>query len=117
MVENDTVGSYIPLPAAIFKEDNLFILNAVGNGMAGLGIEDGDRLVFMEASEPSNGDICYIELPDGRVMCRQIFLDEVRGGYIIRSVSKESRRDIFTKEVTVMGKLKHLIRSYPEVEE
>ncbi len=109
-VEN--FDGYYTLPAAEFKGDDLFLLKVKGESMIDAGIFDGDKIVVKRQSTAENGDIVVAMFDDGTEEGATVKRFFRRDGKIILHPENSSMNDFILDEVTILGKVVGLLRSF-----
>lgn len=110
-IDDNEIQSSIRVPQMLFGNEELLIVYAVGNGMTGFGINDGDTLFISTDREPKSGDVVMAKA-DGQTFMRQILVNEERGTYILHANGVEKRDDIETAEPEVFGVLTFILKKY-----
>ncbi len=85
-----------------------FALHVQGDSMRDAGIMDGDLAVFKHQEVANNGDI-VVAMVEEAVTLKRFFKEKNR---VRLQAENEAYPPIFTRDVRVLGKLAHLIRSY-----
>lgn len=85
-----------------------FALQIRGDSMIGAGIFDGDIGVFAQQSVANNGDI-VVAMVDEAVTLKRFFKEANR---IKLRAENPDYPSIYSRDVRLLGKLTHLIRSY-----
>lgn len=109
-VEN--FDGYYTLPSAEFKGDDLFILRVHGESMIDAGIYDGDKIIVRKQESADDGDIVVAMFDDGTqdgATVKRLFH---RDGKIILHPENETLSDFVLDEVTILGKVIGLLRSF-----
>lgn len=105
-VEN--VEEYIPLPADMFKSNDLFMLNVSGESMIDAGIYDGDVIIVNRQNYANNGDI-VVALIDNEATVKRFYKEK---NYYILHPENKTMNDIIVKELTILGTVNGLLRKY-----
>lgn len=107
MVEENYDG-FVQVPEYLLRKKNYFALHVQGDSMVDAGIMDGDVVVVSHESVAENGDI-VVAMVDEAVTLKRFYRESNR----IKLKSENSAYPpIYTRDVRVLGKLAHLIRSY-----
>lgn len=85
-----------------------FALHIRGDSMTGAGIFDGDVGVFVQQEVANNGDI-VVAMVDEAVTLKRFYKESNR---IQLKAENPSYPSIYSRDVRILGKLTHLIRSY-----
>lgn len=99
---------YYSFPAGSFRGSDLFMLNVQGTSMIDAGIFDGDKIVVRKQSTAENGDI-VVALIDDSATVKRFFR---RDGKFILHPENESMADIVVEELSILGKVIGLVRSF-----
>lgn len=98
----------LPLPDGFFGEGDIFLLRVKGESMVEAGINDGDMVVVRQQSTINNGEIAVAMLGDEATVKRFY-----REKDCFRLQPENSLlKPMYTKEVTILGKVVGLIRKY-----
>ena len=103
---------YYPLPLSEFKGDDLFLLRVHGDSMIEAGILDGDKIVVKKQATAENGDIVVAMFDDGITEGATVKRFYRRDGKIILHPENESMSDFVLDEVTLLGTVVGLLRSF-----
>jgi repressor LexA len=85
-----------------------FALQVRGDSMSGAGIFDGDVAIFTHQNVADNGDI-VVAMVDDAVTLKRFFMESNR---IQLKAENPDYPSIYSRDVRILGKLAHLIRSY-----
>ena len=99
---------YYSFPAGSFRGSDLFMLNVQGTSRIDAGIFDGDKIVVRKQSTAENGDI-VVALIDDSATVKRFFR---RDGKFILHPENESMADIVVEELSILGKVIGLVRSF-----
>lgn len=71
-LNSQDLHEYVVLPDGIFRNaDNSFMTRANGNGMQGVGIDDGDFLLFQKTDQVESGEVgMFVYGSDNQTACR-----------------------------------------------
>ena len=104
----EQVESYIPVPAKLGDEGELFALHVKGLSMKDAGILDGDVIVARKADTAENGDIVVALLGDEATVKRFF-----RHGKQVRlQPENDAFEPIITREVEILGRVVASMRTY-----
>ncbi len=109
-VEN--FDGYYTLPASEFKGDDLFLLRVQGESMIEAGIFDGDKIVVKRQTSADNGDIVVAMFNDGTEDGATVKRFFRRDGKIVLHPENSSMSDFILDDVTILGKVVGLLRSF-----
>ena len=99
---------YYSFPADAFNGSDLFMLSVQGTSMIDAGIRDGDKIVVRKQETAENGDI-VVALVEDSATVKRFFK---KNGHYILHPENESMADIIVKEVSILGKVVGLVRSF-----
>ncbi len=98
----------VPVPRQFLGSGEYFALHVRGDSMQDAGIHDQDIALFRAQPTANNGDI-VVALVDDSVTLKRFYREKNR----IRLKSENpDYPSIYTREVRVLGKLAHLMRTY-----
>lgn len=100
------------LPAAEFRGNDLFLLRVQGDSMIEAGIFDGDKVVVQKQQTAENGEIVVAMFDDGISEGATVKRYFQRDGKHILHPENEALSDFVLDEVTILGKVVGLLRSY-----
>lgn len=93
----------------VSPQKNSYVLMVRGESMIEDGILDGDYVVIEETNQANNGDIVVAMIDNGVVTLKRFFKEKDR----VRLEPANSKMEpIFSKSVTIQGKVSGLIRRY-----
>ena len=98
----------VPVPRQYLHGGDYFALRVRGDSMRDAGIHDHDIALIRAQATADNGDI-VVALVDDAVTLKRFYREKNR---IRLKAENDSYPSIFTRDVRVLGKLAHLIRSY-----
>ena len=99
---------FYSFPAGSFSGSDLFMLNVEGTSMIDAGICNGDKIVVRKQQTADNGDI-VVALIDDSATVKRFFR---RGNHFVLHPENETMQDIIVEELTILGKVVGLIRSF-----
>ena len=100
------------LPAAEFRGSDLFLLRVQGESMIDAGIFDGDKVVVQKQQTAENGEIVVALFDDGISEGATVKRYFRRDGKHILHPENAALSDFVLDEVTILGKVVGLLRSY-----
>lgn len=106
--EQESVETYVPLPAEIFGEGSFYILRADGDSMIEAGIETGDLVVIERTETARDGDI-VAALIDNESTLKRIFFDKYTGKTILHPENK-ALSDIIVDYCVIQGVARSVIK-------
>jgi repressor LexA len=98
----------VAVPAEYVAAANHFALNVHGDSMTGAGIMNGDLAIIRQQPTAENGDI-VVAMVDDAVTLKRFFRESSR---VQLKAENPEYPPIYTREVRILGKLVHLMRSY-----
>jgi len=104
----EQVEEYIPVPARMGEEGELFALRVKGLSMKDVGILDGDVIVAKKAGTAQNGDIVVALLGDEATVKR--FFKE--GKQIRLQPENDAFEPILTRDAEILGRVVASMRTY-----
>ncbi|HEX7065582.1 MAG TPA: transcriptional repressor LexA [Bacillales bacterium] len=106
-VEN--IEEYLPLPERLVADDdNVFILNVVGESMIDAGINDGDMVIVKQQPNAENGDIVVAMTEDYEATVKRFFKEK---DHIRLQPENPTMEPILLDNVTLLGKVIGLFRT------
>ena len=108
--EEEYLSGYVALPADIFGSGELFILQASGDSMIEVGINDGDLLVIEKKESARDGEI-VAALVDGQSTLKTYYNDRENQRVILHPENK-TMGDIIVKDCVIQGVLRHTIKNF-----
>lgn len=99
--------NYFPVPAAMVRGGNFFMLKIKGDSMINKGILDGDYVIIKEQKEAKNGEMAACLIGDEATV--KTFYKEK--DYFRLQPENEDYKPILLKEVAVIGVVKGVIRT------
>ncbi|NCB00576.1 MAG: repressor LexA [Spirochaetia bacterium] len=107
--ENKEYDLHVP-SAMLAKNGNFFALHVEGDSMIDAGILDGDLAIIKQVNNARNGDIVVARLgEENRVTLKRYYLTS---NAIELRPENSKYGSIFSKDVTIIGKLQLIIRDY-----
>lgn len=100
------------LPSAEFRGNDLFMLRVQGDSMIEAGIFDGDKVVVQKQASADNGDVVVALFDDGIAEGATVKRYFYRNGKHILHPENAALSDFVLDEVTILGKVVGLIRSF-----
>jgi len=104
----ENIEQTLLLPVAIFGSGELCGLYAKGNSMTGVGIFDGDLILYKPCNVAENGDR-IVALIGNEATVKTYFK---KRGYAILHPENPDYENIVTKELVIQGVVKHVIHSF-----
>ena len=103
---------YYTLPTAEFHGDDLFLLTVKGDSMIEAGIFSSDKIVVRKQDTAENGDIVVAMFDDGIEEGATVKRFFRRDGKFILHPENSALSDYVLNEVTILGKVIGLLRSF-----
>ncbi len=107
VISFENIENYLPLPEFYKKYGDLFVLKVHGDSMVGAGILENDYIVVKQQPTAENGDI-VVAIIDGAATVKTYYKEENR---IRLQPQNDNYKPIFTKDVTIAGKVVGLHRN------
>lgn len=105
-VEN--IEEYFPLPSTYgTSEDNLFMLEVMGESMIEAGILDGDYVIVKKQSTANNGEIVVAMTEDNEATVKRFYKEK---NHFRLQPENSSMDPIYVNQVTILGKVVGLYR-------
>ncbi|TCP59248.1 repressor LexA [Tumebacillus sp. BK434] len=98
----ENVEDYFPLPTRFVGDNNVFLLNVVGESMIDAGIYDGDLVIVRQQSTAHNGEIVVAMTEDDEATVKRFY----READHIRLQPENPTMDAMRyRNVTILGKV------------
>ena len=101
-------GRYFPVLESILDSGEYFVIEADGDSMINVGIDDGDYIVVKAQAVADHGDI-VVALVDGETTLKRLFYDD-ENKKIVLHPENEKYSDIAYDELEVQGIAVHVIK-------
>jgi len=99
----ENVEDYFPLPERFVPADeNVFMLEIMGESMIEAGILDGDYVIVKQQSTASNGEIIVAMTEDDEATVKRFFKEK---DYIRLQPENSTMEPIILRNVTILGKV------------
>lgn len=109
ILATENIEDYFPLPADMYSDGELFILQVIGESMIEAGILDGDYVVVRQQQTASNGDIVVAMTEDDEATVKRFYKEN---GHIRLQPENSSMAPIILRNVTILGKVIALYRRF-----
>ena len=113
-MEEENVREYIRLPVSLFGKGKFYILEASGDSMVDVGIDDGDLVVIGTDCTAEVGDI-VVALTEDNESTLKVFggVDEKAERAVLeyRNQAKYPDQKIFVRQLVIQGIAKHVIKA------
>lgn len=106
ILAEENLEDYVSIPDVMLGDGDHFILLVRGESMIEAGILDGDYIVVRRQQEANNGDIVVAMIDDSATVKR--FYKE--NGHFRLQPENHTMAPIYTREVTILGKVVSLYR-------
>ncbi|MFS0643413.1 transcriptional repressor LexA [Siminovitchia sp. 179-K 8D1 HS] len=107
-VEN--IEDYYPLPESLVPaDDQVFMLEIVGESMIEAGIHDGDFVIVRQQNTANNGDIVVAMTEEDEATVKRFYKEN---GYVRLQPENSSMEPIIVSNVTILGKVIALYRRF-----
>lgn len=105
----ENIEEYFPLPESYgTSEDNLFMLEIVGNSMIEAGILNGDYVIVKQQQSANNGEIVVAMTQDDEATVKRFFKEK---NYFRLQPENESMDPIILDNVSILGKVVGVYRT------
>lgn len=105
----ENIEEYLPLPERLVTDDdNVFILNVVGESMIEAGINDGDMVIVKQQPNAENGDIVVAMTEEYEATVKRFFKER---DHIRLQPENSTMEPILLENVTILGKVIGLFRT------
>lgn len=109
ILATENIEDSFPIPADYIKHNQeLFMLNVVGDSMINVGINNGDLAIIEKTQVAANGDI-IVALIDNEATIKTFYKEN---DHIRLQPENDLLSPIIVKECSILGKLVGLFRSY-----
>lgn len=112
--EEENIREYISLPVSLFGKGKFYILEASGDSMVDVGIDDGDLVVIRTDCTAEVGDI-VVALTEDNESTLKVFggVDEKAERAVLeyRNQAKYPDQKIFVRQLVIQGIAKHVIKA------
>lgn len=105
-VEN--IEEYFPIPASMAANDEVFILNVIGDSMIDAGILDGDKVIVRQQRTADNGDIIVAMTEDDEATVKRFFREN---NYIRLQPENPNMEPIILGNCVILGKVIGVFRN------
>jgi repressor LexA len=105
----ENIEEYFPLPDRFFSpDDNIFMLEVMGDSMIEAGILDGDLVVVRQQQTANNGDIVVAMTEDNEATVKRFFKEK---DFIRLQPENSTMEPIILRNVTILGKVIGVFRT------
>ncbi|GBG07870.1 repressor LexA [Paenibacillus sp. MY03] len=104
----ENIEDYFPLPAHyVGDNNNVFILNVIGESMIEAGIHNGDYVIVRQQQTANNGEIVVAMTEDDEATVKTFYKEK---NHIRLQPENETMEPILLQNVTILGKVIGLFR-------
>ena len=105
----ENIEEFFPLPETFgTSDDNLFMLEIMGNSMIEAGILNGDYVVVKQQQSANNGDIVVAMTEDDEATVKRFFKEK---SYFRLQPENSSMEPIIVNSVSILGKVVGVYRN------
>lgn len=106
ILAEENIEDYLPIPAEMLPNKEVFMLKVKGDSMIEAGILNGDRVIVAKESTASNGEM-VVALVDDSATVKTFYKED---GHIRLQPENSSMEPIILDEVQIIGKVIGLFR-------
>ncbi|MEF2245865.1 MULTISPECIES: transcriptional repressor LexA [unclassified Paenibacillus] len=103
----ENIEEYFPLPSHFVGDNNVFILNVIGDSMIEAGIHNGDFVIVRQQQTANNGEIVVAMTEDDEATVKTFYKEK---DHIRLQPENETMDPIRLQHVTILGKVIGLFR-------
>jgi len=103
----ENIEDYFPLPSHMVGDNNVFILNVIGESMINAGIHNGDYVIVKQQQTAINGDIVVAMTEDDEATVKTFYKEK---DHIRLQPENDTMSPIRLKNITILGKVIGLFR-------
>ena len=108
ILAEQNIEDYLPIPAEILPNKEVFMLKVKGNSMIEAGIYNGDKVIVAKQPNAENGDK-VVALVDDSATVKTFYKEN---GHFRLQPENDAFEPIIVDEVVVLGKVISLIRNF-----
>jgi len=108
ILATENIEEYFPLPARFIGQQNVFMLQIIGDSMIEAGIHDGDFVIVQQQEIASNGEIVVAMTADDEATVKRFYKEKER--YRLQP-ENASMDPIYLDHVSILGKVIGLFRN------
>ncbi|MFF2479455.1 transcriptional repressor LexA [Paenibacillus sp. NPDC058071] len=105
----ENIDEYFPLPSHFVGDDDVFILNVIGESMIEAGIHNGDYVIVRQQQSANNGDIVVAMTEEDEATVKTFYREK---DHIRLQPENATMEPIRLKNVTILGKVVGLFRDF-----
>lgn len=105
----ENIEEYFPLPSHFVGDDDVFILNVIGESMIEAGIHNGDYVIVRQQPTAINGDIVVAMTEDDEATVKTFYREK---DHIRLQPENSAMEPIRLQNVTILGKVVGLFRDF-----
>jgi repressor LexA len=103
----ENIEEYFPLPAHFVGDNQVFMLNVIGESMIEAGIHNGDFVIVRQQQTANNGEIVVAMTEDDEATVKTFYKER---DHIRLQPENSAMEPIRLKQVTILGKVIGLFR-------
>jgi repressor LexA len=103
----ENIEEYFPLPAHFVGDNQVFMLNVIGESMIEAGIHHGDYVIVKQQPTANNGDIVVAMTEDDEATVKTFYKER---DHIRLQPENPTMEPILLKQVTILGRVIGLFR-------
>ena len=103
----ENIEDYFPLPNHFVKDDDIYMLNVMGESMINAGILDGDMVIVRQQSSANNGEIVVAMTEDDEATVKTFYKEK---DHFRLQPENSTMEPILLNHVTILGKVVGLFR-------
>jgi len=103
----ENIEEYFPLPSHYVGDNQVFMLNVMGESMIEAGIHDGDYVIVRQQQTAMNGDIVVAMTEEDEATVKTFYKER---DHIRLQPENPTMEPILLKQVTILGKVIGLFR-------
>ncbi|MCM3629982.1 transcriptional repressor LexA [Paenibacillus glycanilyticus] len=105
----ENIEEYFPISAHFVGDDEVFILNVIGDSMIEAGIHNGDLVIVRQQQTANNGDIVVAMTEDDEATVKTFYKEK---DHIRLQPENSTMEPIRLNNVTILGKVVGLFRDF-----
>ncbi|WP_028561170.1 transcriptional repressor LexA [Paenibacillus pinihumi] len=103
----ENIEEYFPLPSHFVGDNQVFMLNVVGDSMIEAGIHNGDYVIVRQQQTANNGDIVVAMTEDDEATVKTFYKER---DHVRLQPENSTLQPILLKKVTILGRVVGLFR-------
>lgn len=105
----ENIEEYFPLPSHFVGDDQIFMLNVIGESMIEAGIHDGDYVIVRQQQTANNGEIVVALTDEDEATVKTFYKEK---DHIRLQPENATMEPIRLKQVSILGKVIGLFRDF-----